>query len=152
MKKVTLMLFVGIFLVSSAISAQNNTDTTRNYRGPRFENRMTPEKRAEIMADQLKLTDAQKAQVAALFEKNEKERVAQIEEQRAKRESLRKEREAQRAEMQQLREKEVSENLNELEKIIGKEKMNQWKENRSDFQRKYREDNRRGPRFSGRRR
>lgn len=142
MKKVTLMLFMGMFLLSGALFAQTNNDTTKDVRRPRYENRWTPERHAQIMAEQLKLSDAEKAKVQALLEKNEKERVAQVVEQRAKREDLRKEREAKRAEMQELREKAVTANEAELEKIIGKEKMDQWK--------KYREDNRAGRRGSGR--
>ncbi|MDD4778111.1 MAG: hypothetical protein PHV53_07465 [Fermentimonas sp.] len=144
MKKVTLMLFMGMFLLSGALVAQTNNDTMRDARRPRYENRWTPERRTQIMADQLKLTDAEKAKVQALLEKNEKERVAQVEEQRAKREELRKDREARRAEMQGLREKAVAENDAELEKIIGKEKLDQWK--------KYRDENRMYRSESGRRR
>lgn len=91
MRKVALILFVGIFILSSNIFAQNNNDSTKRVeRRQRVENRWTPEKRAEIMAEQLKLSETEKAQVKALLEKNEKERLAQVIEQRAKRENLKK--------------------------------------------------------------
>lgn len=145
MKKVALILFVGIFILSSNIFAQNNNDSTKRVeRRQRVENRWTPEKRAEIMAEQLKLSETEKAQVKALLEKNEKERLAQVIEQRAKRENLKKERDARRAEMQELREQAIKANEAELEKIIGKEKVEQWK--------KYRDENRTFRRESGRRR
>lgn len=145
MKKVALILFVGIFILSSNIFAQNNNDSTKRVeRRQRVENRWTPEKRAEIMAEQLKLSETEKAQVKALLEKNEKERLAQVIEQRAKRENLKKERDARRAEMQELREQAIKANEAELEKIIGKEKVDQWK--------KYRDENRTFRRESGRRR
>lgn len=145
MKKVALILFVGIFILSSNIFAQNNNDSTKRVeRRQRVENRWTPEKRAEIMAEQLKLSETEKAQVKALLEKNEKERLAQVIEQRAKRENLKKERDARRAEMQELREQAIKANESELEKIIGKEKVDQWK--------KYRDENRTFRRESGRRR
>lgn len=144
MKKVALILFVGIFILSSNIFAQNNNDSTKRVeRRQRVENRWTPEKRAEIMAEQLKLSETEKAQVKALLEKNEKERLAQVIEQRAKRENLKKERDARRAEMQELREQAIKANEAELEKIIGKEKVDQWK--------KYRDENRTFRRESGRR-
>lgn len=145
MKKVALILFVGIFILSSNIFAQNYNDSTKRVeRRQRVENRWTPEKRAEIMAEQLKLSETEKAQVKALLEKNEKERLAQVIEQRAKRENLKKERDARRAEMQELREQAIKANESELEKIIGKEKVDQWK--------KYRDENRTFRRESGRRR
>lgn len=145
MKKVALILFVGIFILSSNIFAQNYNDSTKRVeRRQRVENRWTPEKRAEIMAEQLKLSETEKAQVKALLEKNEKERLAQVIEQRAKRENLKKERDARRAEMQELREQAIKANEAELEKIIGKEKVDQWK--------KYRDENRTFRRESGRRR
>ncbi|CEA15581.1 MAG TPA: hypothetical protein GXZ44_07395 [Fermentimonas caenicola] len=145
MRKVALILFVGIFILSSNIFAQNNNDSTKRVeRRQRVENRWTPEKRAEIMAEQLKLSETEKAQVKALLEKNEKERLAQVIEQRAKRENLKKERDARRAEMQELREQAIKANEAELEKIIGKEKVDQWK--------KYRDENRTFRRESGRRR
>ena len=131
--------------MSSNIFAQNNNDSTKRVeRRQRVENRWTPEKRAEIMAEQLKLSETEKAQVKALLEKNEKERLAQVIEQRAKRENLKKERDARRAEMQELREQAIKANEAELEKIIGKEKVDQWK--------KYRDENRTFRRESGRRR
>lgn len=135
MKKLSFMLLAVMFILSSTISAQISNDTAQDLMRPRYENRWTAKNRAQIMAEQLKLTDEEKAQVEALFEKQDKERAAQVDEQRAKREGLRKEREVRRSEMQELREKAVSANDAELEKIIGKEKLDQWK--------KFREDNRR---------
>jgi uncharacterized protein YwqG len=56
------------------------------------------------------------------------------------------ERTKRREEMQALREKEVAENDAELEAIIGKEKMEQWKQYRADRQKEMRSSNRAGRR------
>jgi len=72
---------------------------------------VTPEKRAEFMAKQLELTDAEKAKVQALFEKQEVKA-------KQRQEEMKKMREEHRAKM----DAERSVNQAELIKIIGKEK------------------------------
>lgn len=138
MKRVTLILFVTAILMScnnteqNSSTAQNIRDTTNNRRQPRIENRFTPEGQIDILAEQLNLTDAEKDQVKALLEKNQEERAAYAKEQNELRESRRKELEAQRAEMQALREKTNLAYEAELEKIIGKERLDQWKLSREE--------------------
>ena len=148
MKKVTLMLIVIMIFLGCNSNAQNTTtaqvnkDTTINLRRSRVENRWTPTSRAESMAEQLNLTEAEKAQVEALLERNAEERAAQAEVQRVERERLRAEREAERTEARELRDKANLANDAELENIIGKEKLDQWK--------LYIEGNRVGRRGTGR--
>ncbi len=144
MKKYSLMVLIAIFTISFSATAQNRQERRANTQRAETSVRWNAKERAENMAKQLELTDAQKAEVEALFEKQDKEREAQVAEHRAKREELKNNREAQRAEMMELRNKEVEKNEAELQKIIGNDKLEQWK--------KYREDNRRGRRQpSGRR-
>lgn len=135
MRKVSIMLFAFMFILSSSISAQISSDSTLNSMRQKYERRWTAENRAKLMADKLQLSNEEKAEVEELFKKQDEERAAQIAGQRAKRESLRAEREARRAEMKELREKAVTANNEELEKIIGKEKLDQWKKYQTDSRR-----------------
>ena len=75
---------------------------------------ITPEKRAEIMAEQLQLTDVEKAKVQALFEK-------QQEKAKQRQEEMKNNREEQRAKMDAERKAYEA----ELIKIIGNEKFQQ---------------------------
>lgn len=144
MKKYALMALIAIFTISLSVTAQDRQGRRATGQRADATMRWNAKERAENMAKQLDLTDAQKAEVEALFEKQDKQREEQVAEHRAKREELKDNREAQRAEMMELRNKEVAENDAELKKIIGEDKLEQWQ--------KYREDNRRGRRQpSGRR-
>jgi len=80
---------------------------------------VTPEKRAEFMAKQLELTDAEKAKVQALFEKQEVKA-------KQRQEEMKKMREEHRAKM----DVERSVNQAELIKIIGKEKFQEMQSQR----------------------
>ena len=110
------------------------------------EMRWTAKDRAETMTKQLELTADQKAKVEALFEKQDAKRKEQVAKQQEKREEMTQDRATRRAEMMEMRNKEVAENDAELEGIIGKEKMEQWKTMRAERMQKMREINRQGRR------
>ncbi|MFA5649825.1 MAG: hypothetical protein WC914_01600 [Proteiniphilum sp.] len=140
MKKIVLVALVGLFALSFTLEAQNNRRDGRQ--GTRTENRWTAKDRADAMAKQLELTAEETAKVQALFEKQDVERAKQVATQRADRERMAGDREARREAMREAREKAVAENDAELEKIIGKEKVEQWKKLRAERQ----NDNRQGRR------
>lgn len=140
MKKIVLVALVGLFALSFTLEAQNNRRDGRQ--GARTENRWTAKDRADAMAKQLELTAEETAKVQALFEKQDVERAKQVATQRADRERMTGDREARREAMREAREKAVAENDAELEKIIGKEKVEQWKKLRAERQ----NDNRQGRR------
>ena len=140
MKRVAFMTMVAIFAMSFSLMAQQHNQRQRQAPG---EMRWSAKERAENLAKQLELTDSQKTEVIALFEKQDAERAAQFKEQKEK---VGQDRDARRTEMQALREKAVAENDAALEKIIGKEKMEQWKTVRAERMQKMRETNRQGRR------
>ncbi len=149
MKKVLLLALVGLFTLSFTLDAQNNPRNRRDGRqGARVENRWTAKDRADAMAKQLELTSDQAAKVKDLFEKQDAERAKQVAAQRAARERDSGDREARREAMQEAREKEVAKNDAELEKIIGKEKLEQWKKYREERQSTTRDANRQGRRLA----
>ena len=149
MKKIVFMALVAIFTLSFTLEAQNNTRNRRdNRQDARSGMRWSATERAENMEKQLGLTPEEKAKVQALFEEQDAKRAEQVAEQRAKRDEAMKERTVNREEMRALREKEVTENDAQLETIIGKEKMDQWKKYRADRQKEMR-DSRPGGRRGG---
>lgn len=139
MKKVALMALAAIFTLSFSLTAQNKTDNGRDGRRGMSELRWTAKERVENMAKQLELTADQKAKVEALFEKQDALRKEQVARQQEKREEMTEDRAARRQEMMELRNKAVAENDAQLEQIIGKEKMEQWKTYRDEQMKKMRE-------------
>ncbi|OJV90280.1 MAG: hypothetical protein BGO34_08020 [Bacteroidia bacterium 44-10] len=146
MKKIVFMALVAIFTLGFTLEAQDNT---RNRQGARSEMRWSAKERAENMEKQLGLTAEEKAKVQALFEEQDAKRAEQVAEQKAKRDEAMKERTENREEMRALREKEVTENDAQLEIIIGKEKMDQWKQYRADRQKEMRDSRPAGRRGAG---
>jgi Spy/CpxP family protein refolding chaperone len=139
MKKVALMALVAIFSLSFSLSAQNTTrEKKKESKRTPTEMRWTAKNRADNMAKQLNLSDEQKAKVEALFEKQDAKRKEQVAKQQEKREEMTQDRATRRAEMMEMRNKEVAENDAELEGIIGKEKMEQWKSFRDEQMKKMR--------------
>lgn len=140
MKRFSILVLIGFLALSftTNVSAQVRRDSRVRW---------TPENRAEYMAKELDLNADEKAKVTALFEQQDKERAEQVAENRAKRDELRNTRDARRKEMQDLRTQAVAENDAQLEQIIGKEKLEQWKEIRSKRQEVMRDTNRRGRRL-----
>jgi Spy/CpxP family protein refolding chaperone len=147
MKRVTLMTLVAIFSLSFSLFAQESTKNKKqdSKRMP-TEMKWTAKDRAEHMAKQLDLTADQKEKVQALFEQQDAKRQEQVAMQQEKREEMAQDRAARRAEMMELRSKAIAENDAELEKIIGKEKMEQWKTYRDEQIKKMRNKSQSGRR------
>ncbi len=108
-----LMLGMTVSILAQVRQGGQGPATRNEVRQP--ERKMiTPEKRAEMMAEQLQLTDAEKAKVQALFEK-------QQEKAKQRQEEMKDNREEQRAKMDAERKAYEA----ELIKIIGNEKYQQ---------------------------
>ncbi|MFA7155347.1 MAG: hypothetical protein WC112_06420 [Proteiniphilum sp.] len=142
MKKTISLALIAFFTLGLPLMAQNRNNSDRMGRRAQTEQRWTAKNRAEQMAERLKLTEEQKKKVEALFEKQDAKRAEQLKLQQEKREQMSQDRESRREEMQQLREKALTENDAELEKIIGKEKMAQWKSYREEMRKKMQDANR----------
>jgi DNA-binding CsgD family transcriptional regulator/L-rhamnose mutarotase len=123
---------------------KGNVDNRQSFDSRRSDNRMrmSPKERVDLMTKELELTTQQAAQVLALTEKQEAERIAQVTENRKLRDSGSQNSEARRKEMREMREKQVKDHYAELEKIIGKEKLKKWNDLRQDV----RDNNRAGRR------
>ena len=139
MKKFTILALIGLLTLSFSLSAQNN-----NARRS-----VTAKERAELMAKELKLSAEESAKIEALFEKHDKERAEQVAKNREQRSDLQTDREARRKEMQDMRAKSVAKNDAQIQEIIGKEKMERWKELRTKRQESNRNANRSGRRAPG---
>ena len=123
---------------------KGNVDNRQSFDSRRSDNRMrmSPKERVDLMTKELELTTQQAAQVLALTEKQEAEHIAQVTENRKLRDSGSQNSEARRKEMREMREKQVKDHYTELEKIIGKEKLEKWNDLRQDV----RDNNRAGRR------
>ena len=124
MKKLIMLALTAILLGTTALFAQKP-----ERRGKEMERtQITAEKRADHLAKELNLTDKQKAEVLALFEKQDAERAKKQaeakQENAAKREAFIAERKTQDA---------------ELEKIIGTEKFQLLQQKRAERQEKMKE-------------
>ena len=125
MKKLFLMMFAVMLTVSFTMTAQERQGR-RNFNNDnrqRQEVRMDAKERAEWMAKELNLTDAQKEQVKALFEEQDAKRTADVSKMREQRNQEITDRDKAHEEMRAMREQEMKENQENLEKIIGKENM-----------------------------
>jgi len=127
MKKYGMLVMAFAFIFSLAVSAQDQVPQG-GERGPRPEMRqggnrqqMTPQMRAENMAKQLDLTADQKAQVQALYEKQNAEREKKMADAKAEGGDMRAKFEAERKAQD-----------TELEKIIGPEKMKKLQDMRAE--------------------
>ena len=150
MKKYLFLVATILLTMSMTVSAQNNRRNLDNRRG-NMDNRrsermmkMTPKQRADLMAKELDLTADQAAKVEALIEKQDAKRLEQVKEQRSERGTGTQNRDARRDEFRKMREKEMQAQQAELEKIIGKEKVEKWNELRKEV----RDTNRAGRRNS----
>lgn len=143
MKKIVLMALIAIFTLSFSLEAQDNGKNRKdNRQEARSGMRWTAKDRAENMAKQLELTADEKAKVEALFEQQDAKRAEQMAKHRDERKEKMNDSNKHREEMQVLREKAIAENDAELEAIIGKEKMEQWKQFRAERQKEMRNPNR----------
>jgi len=120
------VLFSAVTFFTNAQPPRQNDRQGQGHAQGQGRQMISPEMRAENMAKQLELTDAQKAKVTELFKKQEVQMNAMREEMRAARESN-------TANAEGIREKVAAQrkaNDAELEKIIGKEKMAKWQAGR----------------------
>lgn len=125
MKKLVFLMMSLMLTISFGATAQNRQGK-RNFRNDnrqRQEQRMNVTDRAEWMTKELDLTAAQKAEVIALFEKQDAKRTADVAKMKESREQMAVEREKAREEMRAMRQKEMEQNQEELKKIIGEENM-----------------------------
>jgi len=141
MKKYLFLVATLLLTMSMSVSAQNNRRNTDNRRGDRIMT-MSAQERVDLMTKELDLTTEQAAQVLTLCEKQDAEREAQVAEHRKGRDMGSQNRDARREEFRKMREKQMEEHQAELEKIIGKEKVDKWNELRKDV----RDSNRAGRR------
>ncbi len=142
MKKYFIFTLTVLLSVSLSLSAQDTNRKQRGKTGQREQRAMkfTAKDRAEMMDKQLNLTDAQLSQLQILFESHDAERAEQFKEMKAKREQgIMGDREKHREEMKALRTQRMNAHDAQVESIIGKAKMDEWKKIRQD-----RRDNTRG--------
>ena len=131
MKKYLFLVATLLLTVSMSVSAQRNQRNTGNRadngRSEQIK-KMTPKERADLMAKELDLTAEQTTQVQAMCEKQDAERLEQVNAQRSERGTGTQNRDARREEFREMREKEMQAQHEDLVKIIGKEKADKWNE------------------------
>lgn len=150
MKKYLFLVATLLLTVSMTMSAQkrdaNNRRSGMDNRRSEYIMRMTPQERVSLMTKELDLTAKEAADVLAMCEKQEAERVAQVAENRSKRGTGTANRDDRRQEFREMRAEQMKQNQEELAKIIGKERADKWYELRQDV----RDDNRAGRMDGGR--
>lgn len=124
MKKFLMLALAAVFTIG--LSAQNQLRPRSGNNGNRSQ--FTPEMRAERLAEQLELTAEQKAQVTEFYK-------AQAEKWEKARGNNELSREARREQFETMRKAEDA----ELEKIIGKEKMEKHLKQRAEREQRMRE-------------
>ena len=107
--------------------------------------RLSAQERVDLMTKELDLTSEQAAQILALTQKYEDQRNQEVDEHREERRTERSNRDTRRDEFREMRTKQMEEQQAELEKIIGKEKLDKWNSMRQDV----RDTNRAGRRNPG---
>ena len=107
--------------------------------------RLSAQERVDLMTKELDLTSEQAAQILALTQKYEDQRNQEVDEHREERRTERLNRDARRDDFREMRTKQMEEQQAELEKIIGKEKLDKWNSMRQDV----RDTNRAGRRNPG---
>ena len=150
MKKYLFLVATLLLTVTMSASAQRNSGNRRNnINNSRSEQviRMTPQEKANLITKELDLTAKESAEVLGMYERQEKERIADVNEQRSERGMGAENRDARREEFRKARDAQMKQQFEELVKIIGKEKAEKWNELRKDV----RFDNRTGRRNPGNR-
>ena len=150
MKKYLFLVATLLLTVTMSVSAQRNSGNRRNNINNRRSEqviRMTPQEKANLITKELDLTAKESAEVLAMYEKQDKERIADVNEQRSERGMGAENRDARREEFRTARDAQMKQQFEELVKIIGKEKAEKWNELRKDV----RFDNRTGRRNPGNR-
>jgi protein CpxP len=133
MKKYGMLVLASAFMFSLAVSAQDQMPPqAKQGHQKEFKHaekpKLSAQKRAGYLAVDLELTDAQRAKVQALFEKQDKVREERMTE-------MKKMREEQMAKV----ETEHKANDAEMEKILGTEKFQQFKAKQAERQQKMKE-------------
>lgn len=143
MKKYGILALIAFLAMSLTVSAQDSNRANRMKDGNRGQREMkwTAKNRADNMAKQLNLNADQTAKLQVLFEKQHAERAAKVKTAREQNRQTVGDREAKREEMRKVREAAIAKNDAELEQIIGKEKLEQWKTYRADRMRQGRNGN-----------
>ena len=150
MKKYLFLVATLLLTVTMSVSAQRNSGNRRNNINNRRSEqviRMTPQEKANLITKELDLTAKESAEVLGMYEKQDKERIADVNEQRSERGMGAENRDARREEFRKARDAQMKQQFEELVKIIGKEKAEKWNELRKDV----RFDNRTGRRNPGNR-
>ena len=127
MKKLTIITVAALLAVNLSVSAQDANRKRGDKKRAGSEMRMSAKDRAQRMAKQLNLSTDEETKVQALFEKNDAKRATQIAKNKELRDQQMKNRATRRKETRELRAKNIAEKDFELEKIIGKEKMETYK-------------------------
>lgn len=151
MKKYLFLVATLLLTVTMSVSAQRNSGNRRNNINNRRSEqviRMTPQEKANLITKELDLTAKESAEVLGMYERQEKKRIADVNEQRSERGMGAENRDARREEFRKARDTQMKQQFEELVKIIGKEKAEKWNELRKDV----RFDNRTGRRNPGNRR
>ncbi len=130
MKKYLMLALATIFTISLSVMAQDPTSQGPDGQKKEFKPgerapMMSPEKRAEMLAKQLNLTDDQKAKVLALYQKQDADRQKKKDEVKKTREEMKAQFEAERKASDE-----------ELAKIIGAEKFQKLQAARAEQQKK----------------
>ena len=150
MKKYLFLVATLLLTVTMSVSAQRNSGNRRNNINNRRSEqviRMTPQEKANLITKELDLTAKESAEVLGMYERQEKERIADVNEQRSERGMGAENRDVRREEFRTARDAQMKQQFEELVKIIGKEKAEKWNELRKDV----RFDNRTGRRNPGNR-
>ena len=150
MKKYLFLVATLLLTVTMSVSAQRNSGNRRNNINNRRSEqviRMTPQEKANLITKELDLTAKESAEVLGMYEKQDKERIADVNEQRSERGMGAENRDVRREEFRTARDAQMKQQFEELVKIIGKEKAEKWNELRKDV----RFDNRTGRRNPGNR-
>ncbi len=135
MKKYLFLVATLLLTVTMSVSAQRNSGNRRNNINNRRSEqviRMTPQEKANLITKELDLTAKESAEVLAMYEKQDKERIADVNEQRSERGMGAENRDVRREEFRTARDAQMKQQFEELVKIIGKEKAEKWNELRKD--------------------
>ncbi len=138
MRKYLMLALATIFTISLSVMAQDPAPQGPNGGKREFRQGERPmissEKRAEMLAKQLNLTDAEKAKVQALYQKQDADRQKKKAEVKKTREEMRAQFDAER-----------KANDEELAKIIGTEKFQKLQAARAEHQQRMKERRENGP-------
>lgn len=139
MKRIAFILVAALALTSLPMTAQNMKRGQQQRRGG-MQSMYTPEQQAERVAKDLNLSDAEKAKLVDFYTKNRAEREAARAEHLKNNEQRRAENMAKREEFRKEREVFQKQHDAELEKIIGKEKLEELKKMREERRNSNRSD------------